>query len=532
MNKRLSMVFTALVACFLVLAPLSLTAAELAKEQHIRISVPVRDFKSFDPAFATLTGEKTIVSEITNGLLRFPYGVVDLEKIEGDLAESWETSADGLAWTFTLRKGVKWQKGFGEVTAEDVKFSIERVIDPATGSPWHKKFTNIEAIEAIDPLTVRFTLKEVDPFFTLKVIGYQGGQIIPKAAVEKYGRDIAFNPVGSGPFMFESYNKGQSVILKRNPDYFRGAPILETVEYVLMPDDSSRILALQRGEIDLGTGTRRREYAEKAKKMGLVLMPPDPPQQCIVMFNMKRKPLDNLLVRKALAHGLDRGVFVDLMGAELGGAQISPVPPGYFGHLELGMEQYEYDPKLAKNLLTQAGYPNGFSLGDVNCSEAWSYLQPMKIVQEQWRQIGVAMNLKVVDHPTYHKLIRQDANSIIIYGGVRLPIAETILHQFYHSASAIGKKTARTNFAHYGDVIPGIDEYLAKADATTNLELKKYYYGMAQLQILEDLPAYPVFLNRVSMTRQAWVDLGFPTDPYQTLYYVVEVSEKTRILKH
>jgi peptide/nickel transport system substrate-binding protein len=520
-----------LLALFLI-APIMVSAADLAENQHIRISVPVRDIKTLDPAFATLTGEKTIVSEITSGLLRFPYGVIDLERIEGDLAESWTVSDDGLTWTFILRKGVKWHKGFGEVGAEDVVFSLSRVMDPETGSPWRKKFMNIESIEAVDGHTVKIVLKEADPFFGLSLIGYQGGQIIPKKAVEQYGEDFAFNPVGTGPFQFDSYKKATGVILKKNPDYFMGEPILDTVEYVFMPDDSSRIMALMRGEIDLGTGTRRKEFAQKAQKMGLELMPPNPPQQCILVYNMKREPLNDLRVRKALSYALDRDIFVDLLGSVLGGPQISPIPPGYFGHLEMGMEQYEYYPELAKKLLADAGYPDGFDLGDVNVSESWAYLQPMKIVQEQWRQVGVNMNLKVVDHPTYHKLIREDANSIIIYGGVRLPIASTLLTQFYHSRSAIGKKTAVTNFAHYGDVIPGIDEYLANAEATRNLELKKYYYGLAQLKILEDLPAYPIFLNRVSMVRQKWVDLGYETDPYETLYYVIEVNEKTKILKH
>jgi peptide/nickel transport system substrate-binding protein len=320
-------------------------------------------------------------------------------------------------------------------------------------------------------------------------------------------------------------------VLKKHPAYFRGTPHLETVEYIFMPDDSSRMMALQRGEIDLGTGIRRREWADKAAKLGLILMPPNPPQQCIIAFNMKRKPLDDIRVRRALAYALDRSIFVDLLGPVLGGPQISPIPPGYFGHLEMGMQPYEFNPEKAKRLIAEAGHPDGFSLGDVYCSESWAYLQPMKIAMEQWRKIGVSMNLKVVEHSAYHKLIRQDANSIVIYGGVRLPIAETILHQFYHSASSIGKKTARTNFSHYGDLIPGIDGYMEEAEKTTDLKLKKYYWGLAQLKILEDLPAYPLFLNRVSMVRQKWVDLGYETDPYESLYYVIEVSEKTKLLK-
>ncbi len=507
-------------------------AQELAKEQHIRIAIPVADIRSLDPAYATLTGESEIVGEITNGLLRFPHGKLNVEKIEGDLAERWEVSPDGLTWTFHLHKGVRWHKGFGEVSAEDVKFTFDRIMDPKSGSPWIKKYANVRAVEVVDPLTVRIRLKKADPFFALDVIGYHGGQIVCKKAVEKFGKDIAFNPIGTGPFVFESYTAGQGVILKRNPTYFRGAPILETVEYLFMPDDNSVMLALQKGEIDLGAGVRRKEWAERAAKLGLVLMPPNPPQQSILVFNMTRKPLNDLRVRQALAYALDRNVFVDLVGPVLGGPQIGPIPPGYFGYTEEGMDPYNYNPEKAKKLLAEAGYPNGFDLGDVNVARSWDYLEPMKIVQEQWRKIGVTFNLKVVDHPTYHKLIREDVNPVVIYGGVRLPVASSLLTEFYSKDAIVGKPTAITNFSHYGEVIPGIDEYLQKAAATTNLAERKKFFMLAEQKINKDLPAYPLFLNRVAMTRQKWVDLGYDTNPYETLYYVIEVTEKTKLLKH
>ena len=505
-------------------------ATELDPDQHIKISVPVRDIKTLDPAFATLTGEKTMVSEITNGLLRTPYGVLDLEKIEGDLAESWTVSKDGLVWTFKLRQGVKWQKGYGELTSEDVKFSLDRVRAPETGSPWAKKFNNIESVSTDGKYGVVIKLTKPDPFFSFSLIGFQGGQIMCKKAVDEMGKDIAFNPIGTGPFMFDSYQKGQSLILKANPDYFRGAPILQTVEYVFIPDSSSRMLALQQREIDLGTGVRLKEWADRAGKFGLELMPPDPAQQLIVCFNMTRKPLDNLKVRQALAYALDRNAYVSMFGDVLGGPQYAPVPPGYFGHLENVPAELRYDADLtkARNLLKEAGFPDGFDLGDVYMSESQDYLKTTEIMLEQLRQIGVRFNLKVVDHPTYHKMIREDANALVVYGGVRLPIADTILSQFYASKSIIGTPTAVTNFSHYS----GIDEYLAKADASTSMAEKKKLYQEAQIQILKDLPAFPLALNRVSMTKQAWVDLGYPIHPYQTLYYVIEVTEKTKLLKH
>ena len=531
MMKKINRLFLSWFLATLLIAPASGMAAELAKNQNLKLGLPVRDIRTLDPAFSTLTGEKSIVGQIFNGLLRTPYGKVSIESIEGDLAEQYEVSPDGLVWGFTLRKGVKWHKGYGEVTADDVKFTFERLKNPELASPWAKKYANIDRVEIINSHQLNIHLKKSDPFFSMNLLPYHGGQIVSKKAVEKMGREYAFNPIGSGPFMFEAYDKGQSVYLKRNPDYFRGAPILKSIDYLFMPDHSSRLLAIEKGEVDVSRGKRKREWAEKAISNGIKLAPPNPPQQQLLIMNMTRKPLDDIRVRQAIAYAIDREDFLDIIGPVLGGAQISPIPPGYFGHTEVGMRKYEFDRDKAKKLLADAGYPDGFDLGDQFCSESDNYLRPLKIVQEQLRQVGINFEIKVVDHSTYHKLIREDKNALVIYGGVRLPIAETLLNQFYAKSSIVGSKTAVTNFSHYGEAMPGIDAYLEKANATSDLELKKLYYEKAQYRIIEDLPVYPLYLNRASLCYQEWVDFGYDVENYETLYYTIEISEKTRLLK-
>ncbi len=148
-----------------VMLPGIAQAQELAKNQKLRIATPIRDIRSLDPAQATLTGEKDVVAAIFNGLLRLPFGKVDIEAIEGDLAEKWEVSPDGLVWNFTLRKGVKWHKGYGEVTSEDVKFTFERIKDPATASPFAKGYENLDKVEVLDSHRLKLILKKPDPFF-------------------------------------------------------------------------------------------------------------------------------------------------------------------------------------------------------------------------------------------------------------------------------------------------------------------------------------------------------------------------------
>lgn len=520
------------VICALVFVANTVMAAELAKDQTLKLALPVRDIKNLDTAFATLTGEKEIVGEITNGLLRFPYGKIDLNALEGDLAESWETSDDGLVWTIKLRKGVKWHKGYGEMTAEDVKFTYERIMDEATGSPWRSRFKGIEKIEIVDPYTVKFVLKKVDPFFEMKMLGYHGGQIISKKAVEELGDKFTTSPVGTGPFVFESYESGQKVVLSANQDYFRGAPVIQHFEFLFMPDDSSRLLAIKKGEVDLGRGIVDQVWIRQAKKQKLIPVPPNPAQQLIVSFNMKMKPLDDLKVRQALAYAINTNDVIALFGDVLSGPMVSPVPPGYFGHIDEGLASYPYNVEKAKALLAEAGYKDGLDLGRVFCSESFEYLKPMQILQEHFRQVGVNFEIQVVDHSTYHKRIREDLNPLVIYGGVRVPVADSILTQFYHSASIVQTPTAKTNFSHYGEVIPGIDELVDEARGIMDHDRQAELYAQAQKKIMEDLPSYPICLIKQAFVRQPWVDLGYDTDPYETLYYIIEVSEKTRILKH
>src|SRR5690606_7920037 len=119
---------------------------------------------------------------------------------------------------------------------------------------------------------------------------------------------------------------------------------------------------------------------------------------------------------------------------------------------------------------------------------------------------------------------------LIIYGGVRLPVADSLLTEFYHSASIVGTPTAITNFSHYGSVIPGIDELIEEARVTMDRERQLELYAEAQRRIMEDLPVLPLAHYRQALVRQPWVDLGYDTDPYETLYYVIEVNENTRKL--
>ena len=505
----------------------------LAQEQVLRYGSDGADIKTMDPHFASSHVEYPLVAALFNGLLRFHPGTLDFDKIEGDLAESWESSSDGFTWTFHLKKGVKWHKGYGEVTAQDVKFSFKRVKNPDIGSRWRTDYDNLDKVEVVDKYTVRMHLLKPDPFFPLKMVGYHGGYIVCKKAVEELGDNFGLNPIGTGPFVFEEYKPKEKVVLVRNENYFRGAPILARVEFLFMPDDSSRFLALKTGELDAAEFPSDKKWVEQLEDAGLYVDFKHPGNQFVLHFNMTIKPLDNLLVREALAYAINRQELIDYRGESIAKPEYSPVPTGYYGHTTVGVRRYDYNPELAKALLAQAGYPNGFSLGKVVISPKGGYQPYMLIIQQEWKEIGVTMDLRVVEHHTYHSLIRQDVNPVVLYNASRLPIADSYLTQFYHSASIVGKPTAVTNFSHYGEVIPGVDSLIDLARGETDSKVQLALYAAAQRIVMADLPAYPLFMGISIRARQPYVDFPYIKDhKYYNLWGAYIFDETTKILDH
>jgi len=523
--------------------PAAIASEQLAKEQVLFAASSGRDIRATDPAFGVLTAELLIIYPMFNALVRYPPGNEgDLEAIEPDLAKSWDISKDGKVWTFYLRKGVKFHKGFGELTAEDVKFTFERM--KTEGAPWAKDYKRIKDIKIIDDYTVQFVLEKPDPFLLSKLANYHGGFIVSKKAREKLGKAFKTEPVGTGPFQVKEYRPKDRYILERHDEYFRGKPILEKIVFPFMPDIASTSMALEKGDIHLARGKTDKLWIKSMKKKTKLIF--DTRFQLGVAswlhFNMTRKPFDDIRVRKALAHAINRDEYIDWLGSSVSSTLYSHVPPFCFGALkpeDVSEElRYNYNPEKAKQLLKEAGYPNGFTI-KMLISEHSSYSPPVILLQEQWRKVGVNIELETVDHPTYHSRIRKDLNPVVWYNATRTPIAGVYLTQWWHSASIVGKKTAITNFSHYGEVdIDGdgdlkdnnIDRFIDQAAYEMDPEKQKKLYAEAQMQLLRDLPSVPVRMYYVIPARQPYIDLGY--EPKRVMMYYYHITEKTRILKY
>ncbi|MEQ5777295.1 polyamine ABC transporter substrate-binding protein [Thalassospira sp. NFXS8] len=490
---------------FILTAALSLASvgavSHAAIAETLRVGLAAADYSTLDPDRATATQDVALVSWMFNGLVRFAPGSADPARIEPDLATSWETSKDGLVWTFHLKDNVKFHKGYGTLSADDVVFSFNRAKNPETSS-YASDYAAFEKIEALDPNTVRITLREPVPGFLGLVANYHGGNIVSKKAAEELGADFQRNPVGTGPFKFDEALTQQSVSLTAFADYFRGAPLIDGIRADFIPSDSSRELAFRSGELDLIYGQRERHWVDQAMFWDNTTVDIFAPGEFRTLFiNRAHAPLDNIKVRQAIADAIDVDQIVQFVGTGIARKGCSVVPVGYMG--EDCSWAYSYNPEKAKELLAEAGFENGLNLTAVVSSS--SAQKPiMEVIQAQLAKVGINLQMNVVDHPTYHQQIRKDLSDLVFYGAARYPVADSYLSQFYHSDAAIGKPTAVTNFGHCdaGDA----DITAAKKAATDEERLK--YWSAAQKKISEQVCSVPLFSLMQVWARNTALDYG------------------------
>lgn len=485
-------------ACALGIAP----AAMAAPKTTLTIGSTAQDAGQLDPDLATATTDRTPVAWMFNGLVRFKPGSMNPADIEPDLAESWDSSADKLTWTFHLRHGVQFHAGYGEMTADDVVFSLHKAADPKT-SAFAADYASFASVEAVDRYTVRIVLKQVVPSLLGLVTNYSGGYILSRKAYEERGAGFTRAPVGTGPFAFSVLAPNQSLTLVANDTYFRGKPQIRTIVYRYMPSDASRELAFRSGELDLAPGVQDQVWAKRMKALPHTIVDVfEPGELSQLNLNITVKPLDDLRVRQAIAYGVDRAELLRWKGAEVARAPISVVPIDYLGTVDAHL--LPHDPAKAKQLLKEAGYPNGLTIKMIH-TELPDMMATMQVVQAELRRVGITLDIQPVDHATYHKLIRQDLSPIVFYDAARFPVADIYLTQFFHSRSTVKTPTAVANFSHCNVADQEIDAARIATDPQQQLAL----WAEAQRKIAAAVCAVPLIETEQVWARHDDVDLGY-----------------------
>lgn len=460
------------------------TAEAVAQEKTLRVRF-YDDPAGFDPASVFRIENENIVFNIFSGLTTYDSKT---GKIIPDLAESWETP-DNIKWTFKLRRGVKWQKGYGEVTAADVLYTFNRILDPATASPYRSELAGIEKMEAPDDHTVVIQLSAPDGNFLHVVANYHQGQIVNKKAIEAAGKQVRWQPVGTGPYALESVDVNSRIVLKRHAEYFRGPAPIETIIFQIIKDEATATIALRRGEVDLVMRSNREENIATLQREGFLMNKTDDYAVNLLVFNPNHKPFADPRVRKAIAHAVDFTSIIKATSPVLQKVPHSMLMP-WMDVYTPDVPRYPFDQALARKLLAEAGYPKGFSFKQLSTS-AQGVTEFQQFVIDYLSQVGIKMEMELVDTPTFN----QRRNRGEFDTTTRLLPAvnpDMILFSYLDPANLPPKGL---NGARYDN--PNLTGLLKSAKAERDPAKRKALYAEVQKIAMTDLPYLPQYTNSV-----------------------------------
>jgi oligopeptide transport system substrate-binding protein len=494
------------------------------------------DPSSLDPAMIVDQYGVAVGNQIFDGLVAFDAYL----NVVPALAQSWAASRDGLVWTFHLRKGVQFHNG-REMSAEDVVFSLSRLLDPAVGSrnsPLLDKVKGaaefrvgttkvLEGIKAIDRYTVEITLSE--PFVPfISILGMAHTSIVPRDEVDRLGSDFGTAPVGTGPFRFLRWVRGQEILLETNKHYFEGRPTLDHVRFVIFPAHTTgdMLRAFEQGELDESplTPDRRKEFLEAAtykviRKPTLSLV--------LLGFNLERPPFEKREVRQAFNYAIDK---IRLNQEVQGGRYVVArgiLPPGMPGYSP-EVQGYDYDPIRAKTLLTEAGHPGGKNLTPVTLSTSVKSVAvhaESRFIQHYLAVLGVQVDVREFDDwPTFREALEQGDVQLFRHAWFAdYPDPDNFLYPLFHSAGQ------RNRYQYHN---PSVDKLLDDARRETDDLRRVDLYRQAEQLILNDAPA--VMLQHYTYERvlQPYVEgvvVSALGDPYVSLHKVwLKQTGKTR----
>jgi peptide/nickel transport system substrate-binding protein len=478
---------------------LFIAPAQSAVSEKVFILAGPSPIPTLDSAVSTLSESIMFSRNIFQGLVRFKFN--SFNEIEGDLAKSWTVSTDGLVYTFKLRDNIYFHKGFGKVTAHDVKFSFDRILDPKTRSVNRSEIAMIKEVQAVDDYTVKVILKERDAVFLMKCARPRPINIVSRKAAEKFGLDFGRNPIGSGPFVFQSMTREQ-IIVTANKEYYEGPPALDKVIYKVVPDMDTLIMALLNGEVHSGQFIPRdRAVFERLKAAGIQVKNLDRGAWQSLHFNPRIKPLDDLRIRQAIAHAINRDEIIEHVLGGTAEKLNSPIPKGYFGHTEEGLKTFEYNPEKARKLMAEAGYPNGFEV-TLDTFNSPGYLPGATAIVGQLAKVGIKCKLDVTDQPAWMKKFTGGTANMTLLVTPHIPDADVPLTNFFHSS---GFSPGR-NLARYDK----LDKEINAARENLDPKKREKMYQEIQKKLMEDLPILPLYMMPYPTPYQPKVWAGLP----------------------
>ncbi len=414
-------------------------------------------------------------------------------QIEPGLAESWTQSADGLVWTFKLRKGVHFHDGT-PLDAKAVKYFFDRVLgdDKPFKASLYTPF--VQGAQVVDDQTVRVTLKQPFAAFLFR-LAHSAGGIVSPAAHQKWGKDLTLHPVGTGPFKLVEWMKSDRVVLERNDGYWGGRPLLDRVVVKTVREDSARVLMLEAGDADLILNIPPEDIPRLRKDPRFAIDSIATARALYVVINVKKKPFDDVRVRQALNLAVNRDAIVKSLfqgNAEAISGIVAPLQNGY-----AKLPGYGFDPKKAKELLAQAGVP---ALKVKLWSPKGRYVKDFELaqaVQQDLAAVGVDAALNTMEWGAYLTATKTgpeqtDRELFLLGWSPSTGEAQWGMYPLLHSSQLAPKGDNRGFFAS-----KALDDAIDKATTATSEQTRLGALREAQQIVIKDAPA--IFLISPNM---------------------------------
>ncbi len=448
--------------------------------------------ETLDPYNTNTTLTTAVTKSFYQGLFEFDKDL----KVRPVLAESYTVSDDGLVYIFKLREGVKFHDGT-DFNAEAVKVSFERVLNPENKLARYNQFNRIDKVEVVSPYVVKITLKDAfGPF--INSLAHASAAIISPAALAKYGnKDIAFNPVGTGPFVFEDWKQTDYVKVKKFDGYWKkDFPKVDSITWKPVLENNTRAAMLQTGEADFAFPLPYEQTAalQASDKLNVTISPSI--IERYVSFNTLQKPFDDIRVRQAINYAINKEALAKVAFNGFASPAEGIVPEGVlYAHK---MQPWPYDPAKARELLKEAGYPNGFESILWSAYTTTTAQKAIQFLQQQLAQVGIKVQIQALEPGQRTEWVQsapdpKTAKVRMYYAGWSSSTGEAdwALRPLLSTEAWPPKLN---NTAYYSN--EEVDAYIAKALRSVKDEEKAELYKKAQEQIFKDAPWAPLVTEK------------------------------------
>lgn len=442
------------------------------------------DANSLDPHTANDVPSGQVHTNVYDTLVKYD----DNMELEPGLAESWEDVEEDV-WHFNLVEGAEFHDG-EPFNAEAVVANIERILDDEIASPRKILFEIVEEVNAVDEYTVEFVTE--DPFAPLPahLAHYAASIISPQVIENDYaamedganpGDHVNEHPYGTGPFKFESWDTGDQIVMHKNEDYWDGAPHVDTVTLRVVPEDLTRIGELESGAAHIIDPVTPSDMGRVDAADGVNVYQRNAASITYLGFNVEQEPFDDPLVRRAISKALNKEAMLDGVLEGTGDPAIGVVNDTQFGYSE-NVDQLQYDPEAAQELLAEAGYEDGFET-TIWTNDSRERMDVAELAQADLAQIGIDIEIEVVEWGAYLDQTGAGEHDMFILGlSLGTGDADYPMHMLLHSTN-VGAAGNRSFFAD-----DEFDAILQEARVEQDEDTRLTLYEDATNYILEESP--------------------------------------------